>query len=310
MARKDRISMDRHAQILELYQRGYSIRRIAQTLHMCKKSVRKYIDRPLLKVAVSEDLNSPTDSENPQTSDQSSVILQFPNWLQELDWQTLLSEKSKGVPIKVLYEEVVNKGVKYWTFWNTLKRLSASLHPEIPKTTMRLIHKPGEKAFVDYGDGIDILNVGAVTKTWIFVGTLPFSSKVFAEFVFDQKLPSFISSHEKMWKYFGGVTSYTVSDNLKSAVIKAHMYDPDLNKTYVAYANHAGFAALPARSRKPKDKANVECHVGILQRSFFQEVRNKSFHSISELNNALTKHLEILNNQVMKDHGVSRNQRF
>lgn len=113
-----------------------------------------------------------------------------------------------------------------------------------------------------------------------------------------------------MWNAFGGVTEYTVTDNLKSAVTKAHLYDPDVNKTYCAYANHAGFAALPARPRRPKDKANVETHVGILQRSFFQEVRNKTFHTIADLNNALTKHLEILNNQVMKDHGVSRNQRF
>jgi hypothetical protein len=57
-------------------------------------------------------------------------------------------------------------------------------------------------------------------------------------------------------------------------------------------------------------KANVEFHVGILQRSFFQEVRHKTFHTISELNNVLTEHLDELNNQIMKDHGVSRNQRF
>ena len=312
MARKDRVSMDRHAQIIELQTRGYSLRRIAKSLHMCKKSVRKYTDRPLQRPASLAASQDPAKPESRPLVDGNTIILQFPNWIQELDWQTLVNEKSKGVPIKVLYEEVEKKGIKYWTFWDTLRRLSAMLNPEIPKTTMRLIHKPGEKTFVDYGDGIDILNIesGEVTKTWIFVGTLPFSSLVFAEFVFDQKLLSFISSHEKMWQSFGGVTSYTVSDNLKSAVIKAHMYDPDLNKTYVAYANHAGFAALPARPRKPKDKANVECHVGILQRSFFQEVRNKTFHSISELNISLTKHLDKLNNQVMKDHGVSRNQRF
>ena len=310
MARKDRVSMDRHAQIIVLHERGYSLRRIAKSLQMCKKSIRKYIDRTLVKTESAQSEHSLL--ETPPSVDPKSVIQQFPDWLQDLDWQAIIRERSKGVPVKVLYHEVENKGVTYWTFWSTLRRLSAVLNPEIPKTTMRLIHKPGEKAFVDYADGIDIINfeTGEITKTWIFVGTLPFSSKVFAEFVFDQKLPSFISSHEKMWKYFGGVTDYTVSDNLKSAVIKAHMYDPDLNKNYVAYANHAGFAVLPARPRKPKDKANVECHVGVLQRSFFQQVRNQTFHTISHLNIALIKNLEILNNQVMKDYGVSRNQRF
>jgi hypothetical protein len=312
MARKDRVSMDRHAQVLELHERGYSSRRIAQTLKMCKKSVGKYIKRPLSKPNLMVQTQNTSDDPQAPTVDPNAIILQFPNWLQDMDWQTLLKERAKGVSVKILYKEVGNAAVSYWAFWSALKRLSALLNPEIPKTTMRLVHKPGEKTFVDYGDGIDIVDftTGEITKTWIFVGTLPFSSKVFAEFVFNQKLASFISSHEKMWDAFGGVTQYTVPDNLKSAVTKAHLYDPDLNKTFCAYANHAGFAVLPARPRRPKDKANVETHVGLLQRSFFQEVRNKNFHTISELNNALTKHLEILNNQVMKDHGVSRNQRF
>lgn len=279
---------------------------------MCKKSVRKYVERPLIKPDLLGKIQGKSDAPQAPLLDPNAIILQFPNWLQDLDWKTLLKERAKGVSVKILYHEVGKAEVSYWAFWSTLNRLHGLLNPETPKTTMRLVHKPGEKTFVDYGDGIGIVNstTGEITKTWIFFGTLPFSSKVFAEFVFDQKLASFISSHEKMWNAFGGVTQYTVSDNLKSAVIKAHLYDPDLNKTYCAYANHAGFAALPARPLRPKDKANVETHVGLLQRSFFQEVRNIIFHTIADLNNALTKHLQILNNQIMKDHGVSRNQRF
>ncbi len=93
MARKDRISMDRHAQILELYHRGYSIRRIAQTLKMCKKSVRKYVNRPLTQPNTLSILQS-----DPQTSlaspvDPNAIILQFPIWFQNLDWQTLVKER-------------------------------------------------------------------------------------------------------------------------------------------------------------------------------------------------------------------------
>jgi hypothetical protein len=177
---------------------------------------------------------------------------------------------------------------------------------------MVLKHRPGEKCFVDYGDGITIQDrrTGETRKTWIFVATIPFSSKVFAEFVFDQKSASFIESHENCWEFFGGVPDYVVSDNLKSGVTKAHIYDPEVNKTFCDYANYAGFAVLPARPRKPKDKANVECHVGIIQRSFFQMVRNRIFYSIGELNETLRKYITELNNSVMKDYGVTRNQRF
>ena len=310
MLRKDRVSMDRQAQILVMHSNGHSLRRIAQALKMCKKSVRKYIRRQEKKEEKGEEKNtSVLQEDNP---DGREVITQFPLWLQELDWRKLVEERNCGVSFKILYNEVHDKQVSYWSFWKSLKQLCETLHPKKPQTTMRLQHKPGEKVFVDYADGIPIKDkvTGQIRKTWLFVGTLPFSSKVFAEFVFDQKLPSFIGSHERMWQFFGGTAQYTVSDNLKSCVSKAHRYEPEVNKVFCDYANHAGFAVLPARPRRPKDKANVECHVGVLQDSFFQEVRHHSFKSLGEQNQALKQHLEKLNNAKMKDYGVSRNERF
>jgi len=306
MTRKDRITMAYQEQIFELYERGYSIRRIAESLKMCRKSVKKYVLNFQQKK-----INETTSLEN-ASSELKVIILNFPEWFQKIDYEHFLNEKRKGVPISVLYKEGNFQEITYWNFWSQLNRLDQILNPNIPKITMKLKHNPGEKCFVDYGDGINIVNPqsGEVNKTWIFVGTLPFSSKVYAEFIFDQKISSFIGSHERMWKYFGGVTKYVVSDNLKSAVTKSHIYDPEINKSFCAYANHAGFAVLPARPRKPKDKANVECHVGILQRSFFQEIRNVEFNSISNLNNSLIKYLNDFNNKIMKDYGVSRNDRF
>ena len=144
----------------------------------------------------------------------------------------------------------------------------------------------------------------------VFVRRLPFSQKVFAEFSASQKLPSFIESHERMWIFFGGVTPYTTPDNLKSAVTRAHIYDPDLNKNFCSYANHAGFAVLPARPFKPRDKASVEGSIGILQRTFFESVRKRTFASLAELNGELKPFLNNFNAQIMKDYGVSRNERF
>jgi len=236
----------------------------------------------------------------------------LPNWLQDIDFIKLLEEKRKGVSVKVLYKESGITSVKYWNFWKQLSKLDELVHPKIPVTTMRLKHIPGEKAFVDYTDGINLIDkiTNKTTKTQLFVGVLPFSGLIFAEFVLNQKLGSFIESHERMWQAFGGVTTYVVSDNLKSAVTKAHLYDPEINKAFCAYANHAGFAVLPARPYKPKDKASVECHVGLIQRTFYPEVRNKTFQTLGELNQYLRGFIKNLNAQVMKDYGISRLQRF
>ena len=71
-----------------------------------------------------------------------------------------------------------------------------------------------------------------------------------------------------------------------------------------------GFAVLPARPRKPRDKGSGESHIGVVQRGFFQEVRNRVFYSLQELNQALRDYLQRFNREVMKDYGVSRTQRF
>ena len=317
MARKDRISMDTQAQIAELIKKGHSVRKIAQILKMCRRTIRKYVKR-LEEIEKEKQFQSNQLQDQKHSGDkiqiqnEQEIIRQFPVWLQSLDWKQLLHERQKGVSYKVLYIESDLKEVKYWNFWHALKRLEGRVFKPKIETTMRLRHNPGEKVFVDYGDGINIVDpaTGEVTKTWIFVATLPFSSKVYAEFAFSQKLGSFIQSHERMWNFFGGVAKYVVCDNLKSAVTQARLYDPDVNKTFVSYANHAGFAVLPARPRRPKDKANVESHVGILQRSFFQLVRHKTFSTIGQLNHELDLFLKDFNNNVMKDYGVSRNERF
>lgn len=69
------------------------------------------------------------------------------------------------------------------------------------------------------------------------------------------------------------------------------------------FANHWGFAVLPARPRCPKDKAAVEAGIGVSQRQFFNEVRDRVFHSLSELNQAYREYKKRLNSDTMKDHG-------
>jgi hypothetical protein len=123
-------------------------------------------------------------------------------------------------------------------------------------------------------------------------------------------LDTFLDLQDKAFKSFGGVPRYVVPDNLKSGVRKAHRYDPDANPTYCDYANHMGFAVLPARPYTPKDKANVESQIGLIQRSFFNRVRHKTFHSLLELNRELKVYIEELLSTEMKDYGVSRLERF
>ncbi len=284
---KERTSVRMQAQIKTLSQQGHSIRSIARVLRLSRRTVRKYLE--------------------PATQSES----QTGGWVETVDWEYVGQEVyGKGTTVKQIQREVAPE-IPYVKFWRVFReRVGRQASPH--QVTIRLHHKPAEKSQIDFSDGLWITDplTGKKTLTQFFLGVLPFSSYTFGEFVLDQKLPTFIGVQQRMFAYFGGVTPYVVVDNLKSGVHKADLYDPDVNPTYCDFANHMGFAVLPARPYKPRDKGSGECHIGVIQRGFFQEVRNRVWYSLQEINQALRDYLHRLNREVMKDYGVSRDKRF
>lgn len=284
---KERTSVRMQAQVKTLSEQGHSIRRIARILRLSRRTVRKFLE--------------PT----PQSSSDSG------GWVETVDWEYVRKEVyGKGTTVKQIQQEVAPE-VGYVKFWRAFReKVGCQASPQ--QVTIRLDHKPAEKTQIDFSDGLWITDpaTGNKTLTQFFLGVLPFSSYTFGEFVLDQKLSTFIGVQERMFAFFGGVTPYLVVDNLKSGVHRADLYDPDVNPTYCDFANHMGFAVLPARPNKARDKGCGECHIGVIQRGFFQQVRNRTFYSLPELNTAFRHDLERLNHEVMKDYGVSRNQRF
>lgn len=281
---KERTSVRMREQIKVLFGQGVSIRKIAKALKKSRKTVRR-----ILGVV------------NLRSTSHGAL------WEGKVDWKYIREEIGKGCTIKQIHAETVPE-VPYLSFWRALREQA----PVSPEVTIRLHHKPGEKTQIDFCDGIGITDpgTGKIKCTQLFVGVLPFSSYTFGEFVENQKLPTFLGVQERMFAFFGGVTPYIVPDNLKSGVHQAHIYDPDVNPTYCDFANHMGFAVLPARPYKPRDKGAGETAVGVIQRSFFQEVRNRTFYSIYDLNCVFRQYLERLNRGIMKDYGVSRTMRF
>jgi hypothetical protein len=177
---------------------------------------------------------------------------------------------------------------------------------------MRLEHRPGEKSFFDYAEGIDVIDpaTGEARSTSLCCGVMAMSSLTYGEFTFTMKRDELFRSMEKAFRFFGGVTPYVTVDNQRAAVNKAHWYDPDVNPAFIDFANHWGFAVIPARPSQPRDKGANESGIGVIQKQFYQEVRDRKFYSLEELNEAFRTYLNRLNSGVMKDWGVSRNDRF
>lgn len=206
------------------------------------------------------------------------------------------------------YRERHPDGYGYTQFCYHYSQAKSSLSP-----TLRQEHKAGEKVFTDYaGDTLSIIEpgTGESVPVYIYVAVLGASNYTFAEGVLSMGLASWIDSHIHAFEYFGGVPEIIVPDNTKCAVIKPDRYEPDLNPEFAEMTAHYGCAVIPARVRKPRDKAKVEAGVLLVERWILAKLRNRTFFSLHEVNSAIAGLLEQLNSRKLKVLAVSRRELF
>ena len=230
----------------------------------------------------------------------------------EPDWAELARElKRPGVNLMILWEEyreIHPEGYGYSRFCELFREFEKRLTP-----VMRQHHVAGDKAFVDYsGKKIGIVDpyTGEIREAEIFVAVLGASNLTYAEATWTQKLPDWTGAHARMFRFYGGAPRLLVPDNLKSGVHKASFYDPEINRTYGSMASHYGVGILPARPKKPKDKAKVEAGVRFAQSYILGRLRRHTFFSLAECNAAIALVVQRMNERTMRKLGVSRRELF
>ena len=199
-------------------------------------------------------------------------------------------------------------GYGYSRFCDLFRGFERRLTP-----VMRQHHVAGDKVFVDYsGKRIGIVNpaTGEIREAEIFVAVLGASNLTYAEATWTQKLADWTGAHVRMFRFFNGTPRLLVPDNLKSGIHKASFYDPEINRTYGALAHHYGVGVLPARPRKPRDKAKVEAAVRFAQTYILGRLRRQTFFSLAECNAAIAAAVEAMNSRPMRKLGVSRRELF
>jgi transposase len=229
-----------------------------------------------------------------------------------VDWGAVHTElKRKGVTLRLLWEEYREKeprGYGYSRYcelygqWRGRADLS-----------MRQVHRAGEKLFVDYsGATVPVVDArtGEVREAQIFVAVWGASNYTFAEATWSQGLSDWIGSHVRAFEFGGGLPEVVVPDNLKSGVSRPCRYEPELNPTYQDLAVHYGVAVLPARVRRPRDKAKVEVGVQVVERWILARLRHRTFFSLAELNQAIGELLSRLNERPFHKLSGSRRSLF
>lgn len=228
------------------------------------------------------------------------------------EWARIHAElRRPGVTLLLLWEEYragQPEGYGYSRFCDLYAEWRRRLSP-----TMRQTHPAGERLFVDYaGQTVPVIDgaTGETRQAQIFVAALGASNFTYAEARWTQSLPDWIGCHVNAFASMGGIARQIVCDNLKAGVTAACRYEPGISRTYRDMASHYGTAILPARVRRPRDKAKVEVAVQVVQRWVLARLRHRRFFSLAELNGAIRELTADLNERPMRHLGTSRRALF
>jgi len=306
----ERLSMRRIREVLRLkHELGLSHRAVAKACSLGLGTVTLYLQR-----AAEADLGWPLPAELDDAGLEAQLFPRDAGHRTRVApscTETHLELKRDGVTLRLLWEEYLGiypEGYRYSQFCEIYRRWAKKLRP-----SMRQTHRAGEKTFVDFsGKRPHIVDrrTGEQTPVELFVAVLGASSFTYAEATENQRLPSWVDAHMRMVDYFGGSSEIWVPDQLKSGVTRACRYEPGINRTYEDLAAHYDAVVIPARPRTPKDKAKVETAVLVTQRWILARLRDQIFYSIAELNQAIWKLLEELNDRPMQKLGASRRELY
>jgi transposase len=308
------LRMDKKDLIKRLISYGWSNRKINRSTGIHRDTISNYRKKWEQEISGSNSITAGQPSNDENTSDSENVIQNRPpegdskcppsevahfevptESKREQDRSSksqaavhdteIKAKLEKGQSARSIYQDLYVEE-NYRGSYDSIKRYVRSLKSRSPKLYARIETPPGVEAQVDFGQGAPTLKNGRYIKPWLFVMTLSNSRKSFEKVVWTQDVETFIRCHEEAFESFGGVTETVLLDNLKSGVLKAHLYEPELNPLYESYSKHAGFIPLPCRVATPQHKGKVESNIDYVQDN---ALKGKQFASLDEQNAHLRK---------------------
>jgi transposase len=300
-------------EVLRLHSLGLKQRQIARSCSIGQSTVSEYI-----KAAEAAGLRWPDIADWDEAKLLATLVPNAPvvrarSRLPTPDFAAVHTElqQHKYLTLQLVWEEYRAQhpdGYRYSRFCELYQRWR-----RYQEVVLRQEHRAGEKLFVDYAGATvavqDPAN-GEVREAQLFVAVLGASSYTFAEATWTQGLGDWIASHIRALEFFGGVPQILVPDNLKSGVTRTCRYEPGVNLTYEEMAQHYGVAVVPARPRKPRDKAKVEVGVQVVERWILAALRKRTFFSLGAVNEAIAELLATLNNRPFRKREGSRKTLF
>jgi transposase len=307
------IKMNKLRTIIRLYEESTGLKVIAALSRTSRNTVKKYIHKWSLLDMSYEEFRQRSDSE----------LHELFCVVEEPSAPNPRLETLEGL-MPDICKELGKKGMTTLIQWDKYRkshpdgygltqfRMAIQRYRRVSNPSMRMEHKAGDKMFIDYtGDKLWIYPRGeSPRQVEVFVSVLGCSLLTYVEATGSQSKEDFISCCQNAFYYYGGVPRAMVPDNLKAAVIKAGRYESVLNEEFERFSEHYGVAVVPARVRKPKDKALVENAVKLTYKDIFTRIEPLHCPDLNSLNAAIRSALEIHNNGTLTSRNYSRRSYF
>ena len=306
-------SMSQIKQLLQLHEQGKGIKYIAKFLGISRNTVKAYLAKLALSPLGIQDLlaiDDPILEAKFHAGNSAYKDERFDHFRAKLDY--FAKELGRvGVTKRLLWEEYLRDYPQGYGHSQFCYHLSQQLIARRPSMVMQ--HRAAEKLFIDFaGKKLSYVDIGTgeIVPCQVFVACLPYSDYSFVMAVKSQAIADFLYALGRCLEDLGGVPELLVPDNLKAAIVKASSYEPDINRAMEDFANHYGTTVVPARARKPKDKALVENGVKLIYTRVYAKLRNLTFFDLSSLNKAVKEKTREHNQTRMQQIPYCREERF
>ena len=245
-------------ELLRYIQHGDSDRAVEKATGVNRKTVARYrgwatelglLEGPLPPISELHRLLKETMNTTPPPQNTSSV---------EPYRELVTALREQSVEMAAIHQRLIEQG--YSGSYSSVRRFVRNLEPITPEAMVRIETLPGEEVQVDFGFAGLLIDpeTGELRRAWVFVMTLSWSRHQYVEFVFDQKLETWLRLHRNAFAFFGGVPERVVVDNLKAAIVRRLFNEPQAQHSYGECANHYGFLIAACQPRTPRHKGKVE----------------------------------------------------
>lgn len=288
-------------EILHRLRKKESLRAIAKELHLSRNTVKKYRFIATHHGYLNPEKALPSLGELGQAipppavpRHKRSTVEPYAEFVKKL--------VEAEVEMKAIWQRLMEEH-GYTGSYSSLRRFIQRVHPRLPEAVCRVETAPGEESQVDFGSAglLWDAQTGKHRRVWVFVMTLCWSRHQYIEFVYDQRVETWLACHEHAFAWFGGVVQRVVLDNLKAGVLQSDLHDPVLCEAYRRFAQHYGFVISPNRPRTPQHKGKVESGVHYVKRNFLS---GQVFTDLEAMNQR--GHQWVLETAGQRQHGTTK----